>query len=128
MPRALEDLVGVGPGGAVGGLDDDLGLDGPGHGGVEDPAERGGDQDVDGHGQQLLVGAGVAPLEADDLAVDGDVLVERGDVDPLGVDDGAVGVGDGEDLAPLLVQEAGGVAADVAVALDGEGGPGDRSS
>ena len=31
---------------------------------------------------------GVAPLEADDLAVDGDVLVERGDVDPLGVGDG----------------------------------------
>ena len=64
---------------------------------------------------------GVAPLEADDLAVDGDVLVELGDVDPLGIDDRAVGVGDGDDLAPLLVEEAGGVAADVAVALDGEG-------
>ena len=45
---------------------------------------------------------GVAPLEADDLAVDGDVPVEGGDVDPLGVDDRPVSVGDGEDLAPLL--------------------------
>ena len=69
---------------------------------VEDAAERGGDQDVDGHRQELLVGAGVAPLEADDLAVDGDVPVELGDVDPLGIDDRTVGVGDGDDLAPLL--------------------------
>ena len=60
MPLGLEDLVGLGPGRAVGGLDDQLGLHGPGHLGVEDPAERGGDQDVDRHGQELLVGDRVA--------------------------------------------------------------------
>ena len=46
---------------------------------------------------------------------------------PVGIDDRTVGVGDGEDLAPLLVQEARRVAADVAVTLDGEGRAGDRS-
>ena len=70
---------------------------------------------------------GVAPLEADDLVDDRDVLVELGDVDPLGVDDRAVGVGHADDLAPHLCQATSGVAADVAVSLDGEGGAGDRA-
>ena len=54
------------------------------------------------------------------------MLVELGDVEPLGVDDGAVGVGDADDLAAHLRQAPRRVAADVAVTLDGERRAGDR--
>ncbi len=99
----VEDLVGLGPGGAVGGLDDHLGLDVPGVLGREHAAEGGGDEHVDRGGQELVVGSRLAPLEANDLAMSGDVLVECGDVDALGMEEGAIGVGDGDDLGSLLV-------------------------
>ena len=68
------------------------------------------------------------PLNPTTLRLTATCLSSAGMSIPSGLMIGAVGVGDGEDLAPLLVEEPRGVAADVAVTLDGEGGPGDRLS
>ena len=91
------------------------------------PPSGGGNQDVNLCCKQLLIRAGVAAGKADDLAVGGDVLLEGGDVQPLRVEDRAVGIGDGDDLRPQVVQLPGGEAADVAEALNRDPNPLDRA-
>src|SRR5690606_3406830 len=106
-PPSVEDVVSVGEGGSVGGLDDQLRLDALGGRFVKDAPERRGDQDVDGRLQKPLVADRLRPLEADDLAGDGDVAVQLLDVQPIGVVDGAVDVGDGDDLGVVLGEGSG---------------------
>ena len=125
IPRATKTSSASGQVGPLAASMMALACDGLGHARVEDSAQRGGDQHVDRHGQELLVGAGVAPLEADDLVVTATCRSSAGMSIPSRMSDGAIGVGDGEDLAPLS-EEAGRVAADIAVTLDREGRAGDR--
>ena len=65
-----------------------------------------------------------APLELGDPPAAGDVLVERVGVDPGVVADRAVGVGDGDHLGAELLHDPRRPRADVAEALDDEGGVG----
>ena len=85
IPRASKTSSASGQVGPLAASTISLALDLAGEAGVEDAAEGGGDQDVDGQGQQLLVGDRLGRGEADDLAGDRDVLVEVGDGEARGV-------------------------------------------
>jgi hypothetical protein len=122
-------LLGGRRGRRVGALDDEAGADLVGVGAMDHAAERRGDQEVAGDGEDLLVGDRLALREARDGAVLRHVREQRRHVEAVGVVQAAVDVRDRHHLATQLVEEAGGEGADVAEALDGgyhqgQGAPG----
>ena len=120
-PLSVRYLSALGGDGAVGRLADDLGLDVHAVVLVDGLLGGGRDEDVALHLHALAhtVSEVLATGEAEDgAAVVHAVLVQGGDVEAVGVVDGAVVLDDGGHLGAGLLEEVGGVVADVAKALD----------
>src|SRR6185295_16973310 len=115
---AEQDILGLGIGRAVRALDDHLDLERLGLRNAELELEGGGHEDVGVEREELGALDLLCALVAGDRAGLADVLAELVRVDALGVGDVAAGVADADDHGALLRQEARGVAADVAEALD----------
>ena len=122
VAAGFDDFVGGVGGRTVGGLSEETALE---LGGVfvgDDAFEGGGDEDGALELEELFVGDGLGAVEvAEDFLV---VEVGEGafEVDALGVVEGAGVVGDRDDFGAVGGEGEGGFAADVAEALDGDGG------
>ena len=83
--------------------------------------ERGGDEDLDVELDQLLVADRLRPRVADDgLEAFTDGAQHAGRVEPVAVERAALHVGDGDDLAPGVVEILRGQPADLAEPLHGD--------
>ena len=80
----------------------------------------GGDEDVAIAGEAFFVGDGVAVREIVQVTALAVIKAGGGDVDAGFVEDAARFLGDGDDIRTLLVQQPGGMEADVAKSLDGD--------
>ena len=119
MPRLGQDLVRLAGGGAVGGLDHDLGLDPRRVLRGDLPLQRRRDEDVAVELERVLapgqVGGSREVEQAPPLPPVRHDLLE---VEPLRVGDGALGFGQTHQDRAALLEELGGEVADVAQPLD----------
>ncbi len=122
----VEDRVALGGDGAVGSLDDELGLHLVGVLAVDGAFERAGEKDVHGEEEQVLTGELLHALLLvafeELLGVGADEVEALLDVQACGAVVGAGDVADGHDLRAGLHHGEGRVGANVAEALDGHGG------
>ena len=89
--------------------------------GRDDAGQGGRDEDRALHGEQFIVGDGIAFVAVDQVALVFNVFGGLAHVDALGVVDAAGPVRDRDDLGAVVLQRKGGLAADIAESLNRDG-------
>ena len=120
----IEDDVSLGCRGAIGAFGEDPALDAGGIFGGDLTFEGGGDEDVTGCEEELVVGDGLGFGETGDGFGFGDVFIEGDEVEAFWIENAAVGVANGDNFDTVFGKGMGGDGTDIAVALDDGGGAG----